>query len=291
MFLKSTNLVFLADLLCCLLYLAPWWQVDLGQDVAVQKIVIYNRQDICLNSNICQVRLSNAVVSLLDANGNALWSHQLGDMSSTFKIDLEPYRKKFSIVNPSTRKALSSTADCRVVWQAFEKSKISQQFELTSYDQLESVACPGKVVSASLTSKWDCRKNGLSIGLGDIHWGHTEVDAIRACGELYPAQCRSNGYNVCSATQKESYKCQDGLSLALNTAGSHDESQKWRFYSDGIVNLACGRDNGRLAITEMDFDYDSLLLSNTLIQYSFVNPYNNMAITIGNVVSNSSYIF
>jgi hypothetical protein len=58
----------------------------LEQDVALKKIVIYQRND-C--GDVCRARLSNAVVSLLDANNNVLGSYTLGDVSKAHKIDLE----------------------------------------------------------------------------------------------------------------------------------------------------------------------------------------------------------
>ena len=50
-----------------------WWEVDLQEDVAVSKVVVYNRQD------CCQKRLTNAIVSLLDDNDNVIGAYQIGD--------------------------------------------------------------------------------------------------------------------------------------------------------------------------------------------------------------------
>ncbi len=46
----------------------PWWQLDLGQPAMVGKIKIWNRSDCCGD------RLEGAVVELLDANRNVVWS-------------------------------------------------------------------------------------------------------------------------------------------------------------------------------------------------------------------------
>ena len=54
-------------------YLGAWWEVDLGQDVAVSKVVIYNRID------CCRERLSNSKVSLLNYQGTILKSYTIVD--------------------------------------------------------------------------------------------------------------------------------------------------------------------------------------------------------------------
>ena len=46
----------------------PWWQLNLGQPVMVGKIKIWNRSDCCGD------RLNGAVVELLDADRNVIWS-------------------------------------------------------------------------------------------------------------------------------------------------------------------------------------------------------------------------
>ncbi|MBC20212.1 MAG: hypothetical protein CMJ74_08115 [Planctomycetaceae bacterium] len=49
----------------------PWWQVDLGKSAMVGKIKIWNRSDCCGD------RLEGAVVELLDANRNVVWSETI----------------------------------------------------------------------------------------------------------------------------------------------------------------------------------------------------------------------
>ncbi|BDD01954.1 carbohydrate-binding protein [Persicobacter psychrovividus] len=48
---------------------SPWWQVELARNISVGEIVIYNRTDNC-----CKSRLSNYTVSVLDINGNVVFS-------------------------------------------------------------------------------------------------------------------------------------------------------------------------------------------------------------------------
>jgi hypothetical protein len=69
------------SLLC--FYKDSWWEVDLGVDVAVKRVRIFNRGDCCTE------RLSWAKVSLIDSAGNVLeTSPDIGDASgkSDFKI-------------------------------------------------------------------------------------------------------------------------------------------------------------------------------------------------------------
>src|SRR5512143_3912920 len=46
---------------------APWWQVDLGEEYAIARIVLWNRVD------CCPERLTNFHVSVLDAALAELW--------------------------------------------------------------------------------------------------------------------------------------------------------------------------------------------------------------------------
>jgi hypothetical protein len=49
-----------------------WWEVDLGEDVSVARVTIYNRVDCCSD------RLSNSLVSLHDSQGMPLNSYAIG---------------------------------------------------------------------------------------------------------------------------------------------------------------------------------------------------------------------
>lgn len=81
------------------------------------------------------------------------------------------------------------------------------------------------------------------------------------------------------------FECMDGVGLScVHDAPLHDDKNKWRFYENGIVNLACGRANGNLAVTVVEDDsFDLLYLDD--IQFSIVNPFNGLAIGIGQKVS------
>jgi len=58
--------------------------VDLGADVIVEKVKIYNRVD------CCKERLSNSIVSLKDSQGTTQYSFRIGDAtgSATFEFGL-----------------------------------------------------------------------------------------------------------------------------------------------------------------------------------------------------------
>jgi hypothetical protein len=63
-------------------YLGAWWEVDLGEGVAVSKVVIYNR------TNCCSDRLSNSVVSLIDYQGNTLKTYRIGISTNVPVFDI-----------------------------------------------------------------------------------------------------------------------------------------------------------------------------------------------------------
>ncbi len=49
----------------------PWWRVDFELGSIVSRVIIYNRVD------CCRERLDNSVVSLLDSQGNSVWSAKI----------------------------------------------------------------------------------------------------------------------------------------------------------------------------------------------------------------------
>ena len=51
----------------------PWWEVELTDSYDVTQIVIWNRKD------CCSEKLSGAVLSLLDANGDVMIEYNFGD--------------------------------------------------------------------------------------------------------------------------------------------------------------------------------------------------------------------
>jgi hypothetical protein len=62
---------------------APWWQVELPDGVAVQRITIFNRKD------GFKERLSRAAVSLLDANRRTIGVYHLPDMTNVASKTIE----------------------------------------------------------------------------------------------------------------------------------------------------------------------------------------------------------
>ncbi len=62
---------------------AIWWEVDLGADVRVAKVKIFNRLGSAADSN----RLSNSIVSLINSQGNTVSSFRIGD--STGQAEFE----------------------------------------------------------------------------------------------------------------------------------------------------------------------------------------------------------
>ncbi len=75
------------------------------------------------------------------------------------------------------------------------------------------------------------------------------------------------------------FKSLTHLFCHVQPAGS--ASTKWRFYKDGIVNLACGGMKGNLAITSMKDDSFSHIPTLDDIHFSLVNPSTGMAVSVG----------
>jgi hypothetical protein len=69
----------------------PWWEVDLGTSVAIEKIHVVNRD--CQSAE-CLARLSYATLSLVDETGNMVATRNFGDTSSQEELDFD-----FSVID------------------------------------------------------------------------------------------------------------------------------------------------------------------------------------------------
>ena len=189
--------------------------------------------------------------------------------------------RKFSLISPEINMALSATSDCGSLrMRAFNEDLITQQFRITSNDQLESISCSGKVLSVGIAkSSWKCKSAGVEKGIVTIT-GTDRADAISACNSRNG--CSNNS---CSVTLTKNDYCVDGNKLTLKPSNPQDKSQQWRFYDDGIVNVACGRTNGNLAMTQISDDVFNNIALFEELQFSFVNPSSGRAISIGDEVS------
>ena len=68
----------------------PWWMVDLGVSIEIDRVVIWNRV------NCCSERLSNAAVLLMDENNNIVG--QLPDIGdATGKVTIELNAANFAL--------------------------------------------------------------------------------------------------------------------------------------------------------------------------------------------------
>jgi hypothetical protein len=77
----------------------PWWEVDLGEDLAeVLRVVVYNRNHDCDKS--CQARADGALIQLIDDQGNVFDSRDLGEAKNSKVIPFTP----ISIGTYQTRK-------------------------------------------------------------------------------------------------------------------------------------------------------------------------------------------
>ena len=234
--------------------------VDMMSDILVSKVVIKNRHD------CCKFRLSSTTVSLLDNHDNVVGTYRIVDGAgrSTIDIEIKDFIKDF-------------TAGLKMT--AYNEALSSQQFRITENDQLESIARPGEVLSVAVqATSWMCKKNNEEIGLVTVDGNHK------------PANSECNSKNGCNddctidLTPINDY-CVDGNKILLKNSSPDDISQKWRFYDNGIMNLACKREplfQGLVISQVNDNDFRDLSLFEDL-ELSFVND--GMAISIGEVVS------
>eukprot|EP00956_Cyclotella_meneghiniana_P000923 scaffold1095_cov36-Cyclotella_meneghiniana.AAC.1 len=119
-----------------------WWMVDMQMDISVSKLVIKNRHDCCKD------RISSATVSLLDEDDNVVRAYRIGDTSNLDMIEIKT----------------DESAGLKMT--AYNEALSSQQFRTTENDQLESIYCPGNVLSVAIqATTWMCKKGDEEIGL------------------------------------------------------------------------------------------------------------------------------
>ena len=150
-----------------------------------------------------------------------------------FTGDLTIHQKPFSLVNPSTGKALGFVEDPSGVFliqQDYAETDENQQFLLNANDQLVSVKYPSQVITA------------MPLG-GDT------------------------------------FRCSEGIGIRLGPLGGNSDSQKWRNYEFGLVNVACGRSSGNFTLTAIETDSVENIPFLDHISFSIVNRFNGSAIT------------
>jgi hypothetical protein len=78
--------------------------VDLGEGVAVSRVVIYNRNDgDASHASAMTSRLSHSVVSLINYQDNTLKSYRIGDATNVpvFDINFDSYLGCYADLNPN----------------------------------------------------------------------------------------------------------------------------------------------------------------------------------------------
>jgi len=60
-----------------------WWEIDLGEDVVVKEVIIFNS-----NTDNQEDRLSNAVISLFHSSGGAIGIYEIGDATGISKLSI-----------------------------------------------------------------------------------------------------------------------------------------------------------------------------------------------------------
>ena len=231
--------------------------VDMQMDILVSKLVIKNRHDCCKD------KLSSTTVSLLDEDDKVVRTYRIGDASNLDRIEIktdESAGLKMTLHN----EALSI-----------------QQFRITEHDQLESISCPGQVLSVAVKrTSWMCKNENDNKDIGLV----TVDGSIKPANSVCNAKNECNGNCIIGPTPTKDY-CVDGNKLILKKSSPDDESQKWRFYPNGITNLACKREplfEGLVISQINDGKFQDLsLFEDTDIL--FVN--NGLTISVGEAVS------
>ena len=163
--------------------------VDMQMDILVSKLVIKNRH------YCCKYRLSSTTVSLLDEDDKVVRTYRIGDASNLDRIEIktdESAGLKMTLHN----EALST-----------------QQFRITENDQLESISCPGQVLSVAVKrTNWMCKKDEVEIGPvtvdGSIKPANSVCNAKKDC---------NNGVCTIDSTPTNDY-CLDGNKLILKNS-------------------------------------------------------------------------
>ena len=63
-----------------------WWEVDLGADVRVTRVKIFNQNENMGGENLGR-RLSNSIVSLIDSRGTTQYSYRIGNATGKSVIE------------------------------------------------------------------------------------------------------------------------------------------------------------------------------------------------------------
>ena len=63
-----------------------WWEVDLGADVRVTRVKIFNQNENIGGENLGR-RLSNSIVSLIDSRGTTQYSYRIGNATGKSVIE------------------------------------------------------------------------------------------------------------------------------------------------------------------------------------------------------------
>lgn len=83
----------------------PWWQVDLGQNYAIDSIKIYNRID---SASLAE-RLDGATVTILDANNQVVSTYSIGTAPTTST----PHTKDFPALPATANDGITPLETCR----------------------------------------------------------------------------------------------------------------------------------------------------------------------------------
>jgi len=144
--------------------LGAWWEVDLGEGIAVASVQIYNRDDgDAGHASAVSSRLSNSVISLRNHQGTTLKTYRIGVATNIPVFDII-----FAGINgvlitkaptpaPTNAPTGIPTFDATLVWRVrvqLEGSGVLNMREVQVYDMSNVNRALGKHATQSSTYLW-----------------------------------------------------------------------------------------------------------------------------------------
>ena len=163
--------------------IGAWWEVDLGEGVAVSRVTIRNR------INCCWDRLSNSVVSLRNHQGTTLKTYRIGDATNIPVFDINFAGINGVLITKAPTPALTNaptgipTFDATLVWRVrvqLEGTNALHMSEVQVYDTSGVNRALNKPATQSSTAtghSWgpDPASKAVNGALNDF--SHTNEDA------------------------------------------------------------------------------------------------------------------
>ena len=110
----------------------PWWEVDLGEVTAIDKIIVFNRTD--KDPGTLMARLNRYSISILDENRKIIWQDFIKEakekhehrVSETFTVSFDFAKSTYSDKGNTPSKCIHSN-DAQAGWSIYAKRKETQK--------------------------------------------------------------------------------------------------------------------------------------------------------------------